>query len=51
MILVMFTPDQRSLYTVFHDGSLEKDNQSVQSEESSVEWAGPIEPPLSGQIR
>jgi len=51
MVLVMFTPDQRSLYTVFHDGSLEKDNQSAQSEESSVEWAGPIEPPLSGQIR
>ena len=28
MVLVMFTPDQRSLYTVFHDGGQEKDNQS-----------------------
>jgi hypothetical protein len=44
MVLVMFTPDQRSLYTVFHEGSPEKDSQSAQFVES-VEWAGPLKPP------
>ena len=44
MVLVLFTPDQRSLYTVFHDGSPEKDYQLAQFVES-VEWAGPVEAP------
>ena len=44
MVLVTFTPDQRSLYTVFPYGIPEKDNQSAPFVES-VEWAGPVEPP------
>lgn len=44
MVLVQFTPDQRSLYTVFHEGNSGKDNPSAKVVES-VEWAGPLEPP------
>jgi len=45
MVLVQFTPDQRSLYSLFHDGNSEQDEQRVQLLDS-IEWAGPLEPPL-----
>jgi hypothetical protein len=43
MVLVQFTPDQRALYSLFHDGNSEQDNQLVQVLDS-VEWAGPLTP-------
>jgi hypothetical protein len=45
MVLVRFAQDQRSLYTLFHDGSPERAHRLVQFVES-VEWAGPLEPPV-----
>lgn len=40
MVLVQFAPDQRSLYTLFHDGNPELNHQPIQPSDS-VEWTGP----------